>query len=119
MIFPLYGILQKSARFRQSLKPSYVTRSTRIDAVQDLTIYRKASNNLISGTSSKWNRQCAGWQWRNTRWKVLLLRLLFVSSFRKVALEVGWRRGYVAVFGGWDHAPERPSIEHQHRRTSL
>lgn len=76
-------------------------------------------DNLVSGTSSKLDRQRAGWQRRNTRREVLLLWLLLVSSLGQVALEAWRRRGHVAVLGRRDHAPQRPSVEHQHRWTSL
>lgn len=82
------------------------------------------SDRLISGTSPKRYGQRAGWQragrqWRNTGRKILFLRFLLVPSIGQVALEVGWGRGHVAVFGGRDDAPQRPSIEHQHRGASL
>ncbi|KZC09153.1 hypothetical protein WN55_00753, partial [Dufourea novaeangliae] len=50
---------------------------------------------------------------------IFFFRFLFVSTVRKVAVEVRGRRGHVAVLRGRDHAPERPSIEHQHRWTPL
>lgn len=80
---------------------------------------KKMSDRLISGASSKRYGQCAGWQWRNAGRKILFLRFLLVPSVGQIALEVGWGRGYVTVLGGRDDAPQRPSIEHQHRGASL
>lgn len=80
---------------------------------------KKTSDRLISGASSKRYGQRAGRQWRNTGRKVLFLRFLLVPSIGQIALEIGWGRGYVTILGGRDDAPQRPSIEHQHRGASL